>query len=121
MKKGLLALSLALTLPAFSSYAASGAVYGKVHTIALAGKNAQWGAGYDGYVWITLEGVNTAGTCPTSSYSDNLIRFFIPPEDELMVSFALTAKAAGMQLGIDWNDSMKQAGGECLARDVNLK
>lgn len=119
MKKILFALSLSLL--SISSYAASGAVTGKVHTIALAGKNAQWGAGYDGYVWVTLEGASSAGTCPASSYADNLVRFFIAPEDELMVSFALTAKASGVPLGIDWNDTMKQAGGECIARDVFIK
>lgn len=119
MKKVLFALSLSLL--SISSYAASGAVSGKVHTVALAAKSAQWGAGYDGYVWLTLEGVNSAGNCPTASSSDNLVRFFIAPEDELMVSFVLTAKASGMPLWVDWNDAMKQAGGECIARDVYIK
>ncbi len=119
MKKGLLALSLALTLPAFSSYAAYGTATGEIETILAISENSGWGAGFNGYTWVSLKGQSSIGNCPASS-KNGLVRFFIGPNDHHIVSLAISAKLSGMPVSIDWDDSVKQATGECIARDISL-
>lgn len=96
------------------SYSADYRGAGKVEDILIRGA-------LDAFAIIYVEGFSSAGSCPTYASKDRVVLAVKNDEhSEAIYGMALAAYMAGKPVKIVVNDSIKDANGNCLIKDIRL-
>ena len=103
-----------LALVSSTSYSANYSGAGKVEDILIRGA-------LDAFAIVYIEGFSSAGSCPTYASKDRVVLAVKNDEhSEAIYGMALAAHMAGKSVKITVNDSIKDANGNCLIKDIRL-